>query len=147
MGACRGPQRGESKWRATFLGLRSVTFGGKACDFAGLHFQDFWDTYSAEKTDLQGVLSGFLAGSQLEGGDPGGSPDFRKDFQPEGGDPAARCCSRSLGLKNATPFVLKARWRAYIYIYIYIYIFIYVCKCVYIYIYIFIYVKDIWNVY
>ena len=27
---------------------------------------------------------------QLEGGDPEGSPEFRKDFQPEGGDPGGR---------------------------------------------------------
>ena len=39
--------------------LRLVTFGVETEGFAteGLHFQDFWNTCSAERTDFQSVLS------------------------------------------------------------------------------------------
>ena len=54
----------------------------------GLHFQDFRDICAAERTDFQSVVSRIPEGCPAGGWRSSRNSGFRKDFQPEGGDPA-----------------------------------------------------------
>ena len=101
-----------------------------------MHFQDFWDACFAEKIDFQSVLSwicqifwqikpDFRKDFQLEGGDPEGSPEFHKDFQPEGGHPAGRRLLKPHALRAGGTMVD-------IHFQMYMYTCIYVCVGIYI---------------